>query len=322
MKIIKKHDKFARKCLTDLSMAREFLQTYLPAEVKDKCNLDKLNIVSGSYVEDDLKAHISDVVYQLDLNNNNGSAYIYVLLEHQSTPLENMPYRILRYQLTIIQKHIEEHPKEKIPLVVPLVFYNGSDTPYPYSTQLADLFADRELFNSVGLGNFKLADLTVIEDDEILQHKKLAFLEILLKHIHDKNFNAIIDYIIKAFKLAELHDTNQSLIHSGIHYLLSGREREDVNQLIEHFKSEIPEYGDTIMTYAEELRYEGEQKGRQEGIQLGEQRGMQLGEQKGRLEGRQDTQLEIARNLLKSGVEQSLVATATNLTLEQLKSLN
>lgn len=174
MKIIKKHDLFVRKCLTDLSMAREFLKTYLPAEVKNKCNLNKLTIVSGSFVEDDLKAHVSDIVYQLELDSNKGSAYIYVLLEHQSTPLENMPYRILRYQLAIMQKHMDEYPKDKIPLVVPIVFYNGSDTPYPYSTSLADLFADRELFNAVGLGNFKIADLTVIEDDEILQHKKLG----------------------------------------------------------------------------------------------------------------------------------------------------
>ena len=78
-------------------MAQEFLETYLPAEVKDKCNLDKLAIVSGSYVEDDLKAHASDIVYKLNLKDNTGCAYVYALIEHQSTPDRLMPFRILRY---------------------------------------------------------------------------------------------------------------------------------------------------------------------------------------------------------------------------------
>ncbi|MDQ5921970.1 MAG: hypothetical protein QG673_2029, partial [Pseudomonadota bacterium] len=41
--------------------------------------------------------------------------------------------------------------------------------------------------------------------------------------------------------------------------------------------------------------------------------GMQVGEEKGRQ--------EVARNLLKSGMEVAVVAAATNLTLEQVKSL-
>ncbi|MBP9742748.1 MAG: Rpn family recombination-promoting nuclease/putative transposase, partial [Burkholderiales bacterium] len=183
MKLTKKHDEFVKKCLTDIGMAREFLQTYLPPMVKDKCNFNNLRIDSGSYIEDDLKAHASDIVYQVDLINNGGYAYIYCLIEHQSNSDDLMSYRILRYQLAVIQRHMEKYPKDGLPLVVPIVFYNGTKTPYPYSTQLADLFVDKDLFEQIGLGNFKLADLTVIEDSEIAQHKKLAFVEILLKHI-------------------------------------------------------------------------------------------------------------------------------------------
>ncbi|MBP9743453.1 MAG: hypothetical protein KBD37_08850 [Burkholderiales bacterium] len=58
------------------------------------------------------------------------------------------------------------------------------------------------------------------------------------------------------------------------------------------------------MSYAEELL----QKGRQEGMALGEQKVHQ-------------TQQEITKNLLKSGVDKSIIASATNLTLEQIKSL-
>ena len=75
-----------------------------------------------------------------------------------------------------------------------------------------------------------------------------------------------------------------------------------------------------LMTYAEELRKEGEQRAQQKIMTYaeelrkeGEQRGIQLGEQK--------AQQEIAKQLLESGVDNSIVAAATHLTEDQIKSL-
>ena len=301
MKLYKKHDPFVRKCLTDLSVAKEFLQNYLPATIKDKCDFSKLSIAPGSYIEDDLKTHASDVVYKIDLKDDAGCLYIYGLIEHQSSAIKLMQYRILRYQMAIIQKHMEEHKGEELPLVMPIVFYNGTDTPYPYSTELSDLFADKELFKQIGLGNFKLVDLTISEDSEISQHKKLAFLEIIVKHIHDKN----LDAIIKAFQIAELYQINPALIQGAIYYILSGREREEIARLVAELKQNMPKYGEDIMSYAEELRLEG----------------IQLGEQKGRQEGRQEAQLEIAKEFLKAGVDSKIIATSTHLPLAKIDEL-
>ncbi len=41
-----------------------------PATIKDKCDFSTLRIDSGSYIEDDLKAHVSDIVYAIDLKAN------------------------------------------------------------------------------------------------------------------------------------------------------------------------------------------------------------------------------------------------------------
>jgi len=294
MSIIKQHDEFARKYLNNLDAGKEFLETYLAPEIKDKCNLNSISISSGSYIEDDLKAHVSDIVYKVDLKDTSaGCAYVYALIEHQSTPLELMPFRILRYQIAIIQKHMDEYPEDKLPLVAPIVFYNGATSPYTYSAELADLFADRELFKRIGLGNFKLADLTVIQDDEILQHKKISLLELLLKHIHDRDLKATIGSIIKGFQLAELYRVNPSLIQAAISYLLHGRERDELNPLIEELKQNLPKYGEEIMTYAEELRKEGEQK----------------------------ATLEIAKEFLKAGVDSKIIATSTHLPLDKINEL-
>ncbi len=162
-KLTKKHDELSKKFLTDLSTAREFLQLHLDKKIIAKCDFSTLHIESGSYVEDDLQAFYSDIVYKLDLIDKSSCVYIYMLIEHQSRAEKLMPLRILRYQLLILQKHIDETNIEgNLPLVVPLVFYNGRASPYPYATEMRELFADKDVIDTKPLGTFGLVDLTVM----------------------------------------------------------------------------------------------------------------------------------------------------------------
>ena len=301
--LTKKHDPLSRKFLSDISVAKEFLTVHLAPELLAKCDLDTLQIESGSYIEPDLAVHYSDVVYRVELKEDKGTAFIYNLIEHQSSPDKLMPYRILRYQLAIIQKYLEDNEgTELLPVVAALVFYNGSTSPYPYYLDIADLFADKDIYCNAPLGKFKLVDLTIIDDNELLQHKKLALLEILLKHINDRNFAEIIGIIVQALKVGLSAGIGESLLDGAFSYLMNAKETEEFRQLLNQIDKDIPNLKENVMTYAEELRREGEQ------------RGEQRGEQK--------AQLEIAKNLLKSGVDRSIVAEATHLTLEQINKLN
>ena len=301
--ITKKHDPLARKFLSDISVAKEFLSIHLAPELLAKCDLDTLQIESGSYIESDLAVHYSDIVYRLELKENKCSAFIFNLIEHQSSPDKMMPLRILRYQLAIIQKYIEDNEgTEQLPIVAALVFYNGSSSPYPYYLDIADLFADKDIYSNASLGKFKLVDLTVIDDNEILQHKKLAILEILLKHINDRNFVEVTNKIIQALKIGLSSGISNALIDSAFSYLINAKETDEFKQLLVQINKNIPKLKENVMTYAEELRNEG--------IQLGEQRGEQKAQQ------------EIARQLLKSGVDRSIVANATHLSLEQINNLH
>ncbi|MFN7095675.1 MAG: Rpn family recombination-promoting nuclease/putative transposase [Burkholderiales bacterium] len=67
MKLTIKHDEFVKKCLTDIGVAKEFLEQYLDPKIKNKCDFSKLSIAAGSYIEDDLKVHASDIVYSNSL---------------------------------------------------------------------------------------------------------------------------------------------------------------------------------------------------------------------------------------------------------------
>ncbi len=42
--------------------ARDFLDIHLPAELRELCDLDTLHLESGSFIEESLKGHSTDVL--------------------------------------------------------------------------------------------------------------------------------------------------------------------------------------------------------------------------------------------------------------------
>ena len=188
------HDAIAKKFLTDVSIAKDFLEAHLPEEIKKHCDFSSLTLESSSFVEKDLAQHFSDILHKVRFTygENSTDGYIYMLLEHQSTPDELLPFRILRYQAAIIKRHLEKHEKDKsrhskIPIVIPLVLYNGKRSPYPHSCNIVDIFENQELAKQMPLGSFNLIDLTVTSDDELIKHGKAALLEIVQKHVGMRN---------------------------------------------------------------------------------------------------------------------------------------
>lgn len=109
------HDATFRQFLTQPDIARDFMEIHLPAELRAVCDLSTLKLESGSFVEDDLRQYFSDVLYSL--KTTAGDGYIHVLVEHQSTPDKHMAFRLIRYSVAAMQRHLEAGHK-KLPLVI------------------------------------------------------------------------------------------------------------------------------------------------------------------------------------------------------------
>ncbi|MFP8466264.1 Rpn family recombination-promoting nuclease/putative transposase [Klebsiella grimontii] len=91
------HDAIFRQMLTQKEVARDFLQLYLPAPFLSICDLNTLQLASGSFIEGDLRSSDSDILYSLQTRH--GAGYIYALIEHQSSPDKLMAFRLMRYML-------------------------------------------------------------------------------------------------------------------------------------------------------------------------------------------------------------------------------
>lgn len=170
------HDAAFKQFLTNPVTARDFMELHLPEKLQVLCDLGTLKLESGSFVEESLRPYYSDVLYSL--KTAVGEGYVHVLIEHQSTPDRCMAFRLLRYAVALMQRHLDAGHKT-LPLVIPVLFYAGKRSPYPYSTNWLQLFASRSLAEQLYSSDFPLVDVTVIPDDEIMNHRSMAALTLL-----------------------------------------------------------------------------------------------------------------------------------------------
>jgi len=66
------HDATFRQFLTQPDIARDFLALHLPPELCQRCDFSTLKLESGSFVEDDLRQYVSDVLYSRKTTAGNG----------------------------------------------------------------------------------------------------------------------------------------------------------------------------------------------------------------------------------------------------------
>ncbi len=103
---------------------------HLPPVLLAICDLATLQLESGSFVEEDLRPYYSHMLYSL--KTTSGEGYIHVLIEHQSSVDRYMAFRLMRYAIDAMQRHLNAGHKS-LPLVIPVLFYQGKRSPYPYS---------------------------------------------------------------------------------------------------------------------------------------------------------------------------------------------
>lgn len=122
-------------------------------------------------MDQDLKQYACDALFSMKTVSGE-DGYVYCLVEHQSTENAYMAFRMLRYAVAAMQRHFEAH--KVLPLVIPVLFYHGERSPYPYSMNWLDGFSDPDIAAKIYTRAFHLVDVTVMDDDEIMHHRRLG----------------------------------------------------------------------------------------------------------------------------------------------------
>lgn len=297
------HDAVFKQFLCHPETARDFLAIHLPEALRALCDLQTLTLASGSFIEPSLRAYYSDVLWSLQTTE--GEGYIYVVIEHQSSPDPHMAFRLLRYALSAMQRHLDAgHPT--LPLAIPMLFYHGMQSPYPFSLCWLDEFANPAAARALYADAFPLVDITVVPDDEIMHHRRIALLELVQKHIRQRDLLGLVD------RLALLLVTgcaNDSQMEALFNYLLRSGDAVRFHEFLQAAVARLPEQKEKMMTIAERLREEGHLAGLQVGVQQGLQQGIQQEAQR------------IARTMLENGIDRALVEMITGLSADEIASL-
>ncbi|WP_145572727.1 Rpn family recombination-promoting nuclease/putative transposase [Yersinia mollaretii] len=285
------HDAIFKQFLTHQQTARDFLEIHLPSEFRKICDLNTLQLESGSFIENDLRAYYSDVLYSLKTQTHDG--YVYALIEHQSSPDKHMAFRLMRYAIAAMQRHLDAG-NDQLPLVIPILFYHGMVTPYPYPMCWLHAFSEPKLARQLYGGNFPLIDVTVIPDDEIMTHKHIAVLELLQKHIRRRDVSELLKPMVT--QISKGYMTKDQLI-SVIHYILQNGETAEPERFILDLVHYLPQYEGELMTIAQQLEQNGEARGEKKAT------------------------LKIARSLLAKGVDRITVMESTGLSDKDLAQI-
>lgn len=301
---LSRHDHVFKKFLGDIAVARDFLEIHLPPHLRKRCDFGTLAMTSGSFIEDDLKGQCSDMLYSMKTTTGH-DGYVYCLIEHQSRPEKLMAFRLLRYAVAAMQRHIEQG-NDQLPVVIPLLFYHGTTSPYPYSTRCLDCFAEPNFAAMVYNHSFPLVDITTIPDDEILSHRRVALLELVQKNIRTRD---MLELVNELAGLLEQWAYPKEQFRSLLYYLAEAGNTVEGEKFIRALAEKTPRYREDAMTIAEQLEAKGIEKG------------IVLGRQEGRQEGEHSASLKIARQLIANGVDRAIVKMSTGLSDDELASL-
>lgn len=290
------HDAVFKTFLSRVETARDFIEIHLPPALIKLCKLETLRLESGSFIEDDLRPYFNDILYSLQTTTGRG--YIHVLIEHQSSPDKHMAFRLLRYAVAAMQQHLNAGHK-KLPLVIPILFYHGKRSPYPWTLNWLDEFHDPNAARQLYSHAFPLVDITTIPDEEIMQHRSMAALTLVQKHIRLRDMAQLEDKLASLFVSGLL--SGQQIIVL-VNYMVRAGQARNVQKLLYGLAQRVPEHGDKFMTMAEELKMIG----RKEGIQEGKFAAMQ----------------DVAKAMLAKGLDNSMIMEITGLSADELQQLS
>ncbi|WFV09488.1 Rpn family recombination-promoting nuclease/putative transposase [Citrobacter freundii] len=248
------HDAVFKQFLYHPDTARDFLDIYLPSTLRELCDLQTLKLESGSFIEDSLRASYSDVLWSL--KTNEGDGYIYVVIEHQSSPDAHMAFRLMRYAMAAMQRHLDAGHKI-LPLVIPMLFYHGALSPYPFSLCWLDEFDDPIVARQLYSATFPLVDITVIPDDEIMQHRRIALLELMQKHIRKRDLMGLVEQLVS---LLATGYANDSQLKTLFNYMMQFGNTPHVDKFIREVAQRVPQQKESLMTIAEVLQQEAKQQ--------------------------------------------------------------
>jgi hypothetical protein len=266
------HDLGYKQLFAHPTLVRDLLAGYTPFDCFRELGPSAFERVNASYVSERLSERHGDMVWRVRFGEQ--LLYVYLLLEFQSHAERWMALRMQVYVGLLYQdlvKRREYGPQGRLPPVLPVVFYNGM-APWTAGAELRELIAagpsELEVFQASQ--RYLLIDQRSLDPAGLAQARNVVA-ELFRLELSDSP-DILID--VTTSLAAWLGGEEQSSLRRSIAaWIVNLQKREfegatfdDISALLEG-KTMGERFVRKYATWADALRHEGLEKGRQEALE-------------------------------------------------------
>ena len=308
------HDKVFRKILSDKIEVTKFLNEQLKINLKPG-DIEQYNT---SYINTLMQNEEADVVYKLKSKNE------FFLIEHQSKVDYRMPFRILKYEMAIIESAVDEKECKKkdylYPRVNAIVLYTGKQK-WNVAQTSNETQVSRILEKDIEFAKYILVDINNYTEEKLLETPSFMTKALLIEKAKDNE--QIANYIEKIVEIINKDKENYSDNMKEIFKIMLtqiiknkiGKEKTD------EFLKKLNIGGDKdMMAVFETIQQDNKRiyrRGKKDGIVEGIKKGISQGISQGIME----NSIAIAKKLLSRNNSKEEVAEITGLKIEEIEKL-
>jgi predicted transposase/invertase (TIGR01784 family) len=318
------HDKFFRNVFSNVENAKDLLRNALPESISKEIDYDNVNVLPNSFIDKNLKDSYSDLLIETKLKGE--MTYIYCLVEHKSYLDKYVFLQLLGYMVKIWQRDFD-NKKEYLTPIIPMILYHGENK-WTIGVDFSLYFKNKERFKDY-IPNFKSV-LYDLEDVDDLNIKGNVYYEIaikVLKYVFKGLDDDMLIEILKDTHYDENDYTFKNFIIGLFFYLVNvGKLMMDRERTRSILNKIYLEKGDKLyMNWIEEVKKEGREEGKKEGREEGKKEGREEGKKEGKKEGREEGErkkaLDIAKKMIKKGMDIETIEEFTGLTKKEIVEL-
>ena len=299
------HDKIFRTVLDRKSDAIVLINKALNTQLEVQ-DIEKYN---SSFINKVFQNREADIVYKIKDRS------IFILIEHQTKVDYLMPYRILEYEVAIMQSAIDldkiKNKESKIPLVIPIVLYTGNKK-WNAKKYLEE---NQEKIEGIenGLGNYNLIDINELTEKELLEDNSfISKMMLIEKSKNTENIVEILEKIVKITK-EEDKDTLRRIISIILEEKIGITKAKELIEKMEGDEGNMLAVVDMIRRENQMYIEIGKKEGKIEGKKEGKKEGVKQGELK--------EKIKIVTNMLKEKFNIETIQKITGINKEEIEKI-
>ncbi|MBN2533438.1 MAG: Rpn family recombination-promoting nuclease/putative transposase [Spirochaetales bacterium] len=283
----------------------QLIKSFVTEDFVKDITLEGIDLVDRSFISEEFLSRESDIIYRITLKDT--EAYIYILLEFQSTVDKSIPIRMLLYIIQFYDLLLRNSQKGLLPSVFPILLYNGRAN-WTIPSNVKELIDKRIPEKYIpGFEYYKIIEKDIPDDVLLKLHNLVSAIIYLEKRKDEKGLKEAINKVTDLIKDENIIDIRMF----AIWFKRMFRQKVDIEEYDKI--TNLAEVKNMLTAIADEIMQKGIEKGFEKGIEKGFEKGIEKGEKKERC--------AVAKKMKDLGYSVNEISEITGLSTEEIAEL-